>query len=71
MIILGILGILFNNSHPELVGGEDDPENGPEVAATVFTALVIYTVRSAPTASQIIAARTPYAMQGVVADIVM
>ncbi|EGS17420.1 uncharacterized protein CTHT_0067450 [Thermochaetoides thermophila DSM 1495] len=43
IVILSVLGLLFKNNHPELVGGDDDPENGPEVAATVFTAVIIYT----------------------------
>ncbi|KAL2122884.1 hypothetical protein VTJ04DRAFT_3339 [Mycothermus thermophilus] len=42
IVILGTLGFLFKNNHPELVGGEDDPEDGPAVAATVFTAVFIY-----------------------------
>ncbi|KAL2154326.1 hypothetical protein VTH82DRAFT_3002 [Thermothelomyces myriococcoides] len=42
IIILSVLGFLFRGNHPELVGGEDDPENGPEVAATIFTAVIIY-----------------------------
>lgn len=47
-MILGTLGFLFKNNHPELVGGEDDPEDGPAVAATVFTAVFIYAVRRKP-----------------------
>ncbi|GAB1310958.1 hypothetical protein MFIFM68171_01168 [Madurella fahalii] len=42
IVILSILGILFRNNHPELVGGDEDPENGPAVAGTVFTAVIIY-----------------------------
>ncbi|KAK4217694.1 hypothetical protein QBC37DRAFT_369813 [Rhypophila decipiens] len=42
IIILSILGILFKGNHPELVGGEEDPKNGEEVAATVFIAVMIY-----------------------------
>jgi hypothetical protein len=45
IVILSVLGILFKGNHPELVGGDEDPENGPEVAATVFTAVIIYAVR--------------------------
>lgn len=39
-----MLGFLFKSNHPELVGGEEDPEDGPAVAATVFTAVIIYAV---------------------------
>ncbi|KAL1880819.1 hypothetical protein VTK73DRAFT_4989 [Phialemonium thermophilum] len=42
IIILSVLGLLFKNEHHELVGGEDDPEDGPAVAATVFIAVLIY-----------------------------
>ncbi|KAK4128582.1 hypothetical protein N657DRAFT_562091 [Parathielavia appendiculata] len=42
IVILSVLGILFRGNHPELVGGEEDPEDGPAVAATVFTAVIIY-----------------------------
>jgi ribonuclease kappa len=44
IIILGILGLLFNSSHHELVGGTEDPANGPEVAATIFVAVMVYAV---------------------------
>lgn len=47
IVVLSILGLLFKNNHPELVGGEEDPVNGPQVAATVFTAVIIYVVGSA------------------------
>ncbi|KAL0939336.1 uncharacterized protein CTRU02_205946 [Colletotrichum truncatum] len=42
IIILGVLSILFNKNHPELVGGTDDPENGPAVASTLFVAVLVY-----------------------------
>ncbi|KAJ4398407.1 hypothetical protein N0V85_006295 [Neurospora sp. IMI 360204] len=42
MLILGILCILFNKNHPELVGGTGDPEEGKEVAATAGMAIAIY-----------------------------
>jgi ribonuclease kappa len=45
MIILGVLAILFNSNHHELVGSEEDPENGPAVAGTIFTAILVYAVR--------------------------
>lgn len=49
IIILGILGLLFNAEHPELVGSIDDPEDGHQVAATVFIAVMIYAVSPATT----------------------
>ncbi|TLD20770.1 hypothetical protein PspLS_08308 [Pyricularia sp. CBS 133598] len=42
IVILSVLGILFKNNHHEMVGGKDDPENGPEVAGTIFVAVIIY-----------------------------
>ncbi|KAB5536474.1 hypothetical protein GE09DRAFT_1213078 [Coniochaeta sp. 2T2.1] len=42
IIILGVLGLLFNAEHPEMVGGEEDPENGHTVAVTVGIAVLIY-----------------------------
>ncbi|KAK4205348.1 hypothetical protein QBC40DRAFT_249353 [Triangularia verruculosa] len=42
LVVLGVLGVLFKGNHPELVGGDEDPKNGPEVASTIFTAIIIY-----------------------------
>lgn len=44
ILILSILGLLFKGNHHEMVGGIDDPENGPEVAATIFVAVLVYAV---------------------------
>lgn len=51
IVILSVLGLLFRGNHPELVGGVEDPEDGPAVAATVFTAVIIYAVCRANPAS--------------------
>ncbi|KAK0746066.1 hypothetical protein B0T18DRAFT_326676 [Schizothecium vesticola] len=42
IIILSTLGFLFKANHHELVGGDEDPEDGAAVAGTVFTAVFIY-----------------------------
>ncbi|GJC77872.1 uncharacterized protein ColLi_00710 [Colletotrichum liriopes] len=42
IVILGILGILFSQNHPELVGSEEDPEDGSAVAGTIFVSVLIY-----------------------------
>lgn len=42
ILILGTLGLLFNAEHPEMVGGDEDPKDGHEVAATIFIAVMIY-----------------------------
>jgi hypothetical protein len=44
IIILSTLGFLFKANHHELVGGDEDPEDGAAVAGTVFTAVFIYMV---------------------------
>ena len=44
ILILSVLGLLFRSNHHELVGGDDDPKDGPEVAATIFIAVLIYAV---------------------------
>ncbi|KAF6840047.1 hypothetical protein CPLU01_01362 [Colletotrichum plurivorum] len=42
ILILGVLGILFNKNHPELVGDKDDPKNGAAVASTLFVSVLVY-----------------------------
>ncbi|EFX05715.1 hypothetical protein CMQ_3784 [Grosmannia clavigera kw1407] len=42
IVILSTLGLLFRGNHHEMVGGMKDPENGPEVAATIFVAVLVY-----------------------------
>jgi len=44
ILILGTLGLLFRANHHSLVGGTEDPENGPEVAGTIFIAVLVYAV---------------------------
>jgi ribonuclease kappa len=48
IVILSVLGFLFRANHHELVGGTEDPENGPEVAGTIFVAVLVYAVRGLP-----------------------
>ncbi|KAH3902457.1 uncharacterized protein SCODWIG_03041 [Saccharomycodes ludwigii] len=42
VIILSVIGHLFNISHEEFVGSINDPEDGPAVAHTVFIAALVY-----------------------------
>ncbi|KAK1639097.1 hypothetical protein BDP81DRAFT_392464 [Colletotrichum phormii] len=42
IVILGVLGILFKQNHPELVGSEEDPKDGSAVAGTIFVSVMIY-----------------------------
>lgn len=48
ILILSTLGFLFKANHHELVGGDEDPEDGAAVAGTVFTAVFIYMVGPFP-----------------------
>lgn len=48
IVILSTIGILFQVSHHSMMAHDDDPANGPAVAATVFGAVAIYGVCSNP-----------------------
>jgi hypothetical protein len=54
ILILGIIGLLFKAEHPELVGGDEDPEDGSQVAGTVFLAVLIYAVSGKPAAMRLV-----------------
>ncbi|KAK9642008.1 hypothetical protein HCH54_007455 [Aspergillus fumigatus] len=42
IVILSVLGSLYKSEHHGFVGSENDPEDGGAVAASIFTAVVIY-----------------------------
>ncbi|KAL2013542.1 hypothetical protein VTN00DRAFT_1067 [Thermoascus crustaceus] len=42
IIILSVIGSLFKSNHHSFTGAEGDPENGPAVAASIFTAVFVY-----------------------------
>lgn len=44
IIILSIIGSLFNRNHHTMVGSTKDPEDGKAVAASVFAAVIVYAV---------------------------
>ncbi|EEA24493.1 hypothetical protein TMatcc_007598 [Talaromyces marneffei ATCC 18224] len=46
VIILSILGSLYNANHPAFTGSEGTPEDGTVVAGSIFTAVIIYAVRA-------------------------
>jgi hypothetical protein len=48
IVILSIIGALFKSNHHSMMGSVDDPEDGAAVAATVFSAVIVYAVRSSP-----------------------
>ncbi|KAA8643114.1 uncharacterized protein ATNIH1004_009876 [Aspergillus tanneri] len=44
IIILSVLGSLYKREHPGFTGSEGEPEDGSAVAASIFTAVVVYAV---------------------------
>ncbi|KAG0650882.1 Uncharacterized protein D0Z07_2583 [Hyphodiscus hymeniophilus] len=46
IVILSVIGALFKSNHHSLMGSTDDPQvsQGPAVAATVFSAVIVYVV---------------------------
>ena len=46
IVILSVMGALFNSNHHALMGSTHDPGDGPAVAATVFAAVLVYVVSS-------------------------
>lgn len=44
IVILTVIGVLFQTNHHSMMGSIDDPENGPAVAVTVFSAVAVYAV---------------------------
>lgn len=47
IVILSVIGALFKSNHHSMMGSTDDPpvSQGPAVAATVFSAVIVYAVR--------------------------
>lgn len=45
IVILSVIGALFQANHHSMTGTKDDPENPKAVAATVFSAVIVYAVR--------------------------
>ena len=50
IVILSVIGALFKSNHHSLMGSTNDPpvNQGPAVAATVFSAVIVYAVCSLP-----------------------
>ncbi|AMD20403.1 HDL341Wp [Eremothecium sinecaudum] len=44
VIILSVIGHLFNVNHEAFVGSINDPKDGPAVAHTVFLAAAVYLI---------------------------
>jgi hypothetical protein len=49
IVILSVIGALFKSNHHSMTGSTDDPKNPAAVAATVFSAVIVYVVCSSPT----------------------
>ncbi|KAJ5495451.1 hypothetical protein N7539_000567 [Penicillium diatomitis] len=45
IVILSVLGSLYGSNNHTVMGSEEDPEDGPAVAASLYTAVVVYAVR--------------------------
>ena len=45
IVILSVIGALFKANHHSMTGTIEDPENHAAVAATVFSAVIVYAVR--------------------------
>ena len=46
IVILSIIGALFKANHHSMMGSTEDPKDGAAVAATVFSAVIVYAVSS-------------------------
>ncbi|KAJ5794783.1 hypothetical protein N7457_001382 [Penicillium paradoxum] len=44
MIILTVLGSLYSSNNHAYTGSEGEPEDGPAVAASIYTAVIVYAV---------------------------
>ncbi|CAI7578125.1 unnamed protein product [Penicillium bialowiezense] len=48
IVILSVLGSLYGSNSPSFTGSEGEPEDGPAVAASIYTAVIVYVVRQPP-----------------------
>jgi hypothetical protein len=44
IVILSVIGALFKSNHHSMTGSTDDPKDPAAVAATVFSAVIVYVV---------------------------
>ncbi|KAJ5345228.1 hypothetical protein N7452_003232 [Penicillium brevicompactum] len=42
IVILSVLGSLYGSNSPSFTGSEGEPEDGPAVAASIYTAVIVY-----------------------------
>ncbi|KAJ5955356.1 hypothetical protein N7501_009635 [Penicillium viridicatum] len=42
IIILSVLGSLYNSNNHAYTGSKEEPEDGPAVAASIYTAVIVY-----------------------------
>ncbi|CAP80312.1 Pc12g06850 [Penicillium rubens Wisconsin 54-1255] len=45
IVILSVLGSLYNSNNHAYTGSEGEPKDGPAVAASIYTAVIVYAVR--------------------------
>ncbi|KAJ5874608.1 uncharacterized protein N7529_003038 [Penicillium soppii] len=48
IVILSVLGSLYGSNNTSFTGSEGEPEDGPAVAASIYTAVIVYAVRRSP-----------------------
>ncbi|KAJ5349993.1 hypothetical protein N7541_007720 [Penicillium brevicompactum] len=48
IVILSVLGSLYGSNSPSFTGSEGEPEDGPAVAASIYTAVIVYVVSQSP-----------------------
>ncbi|CAG7931505.1 unnamed protein product [Penicillium olsonii] len=48
IVILSVLGSLFGSNNHSFTGSDGEPEDGPAVAASIYTAVIVYIVRPSP-----------------------
>ncbi|KAJ5164886.1 uncharacterized protein N7500_006716 [Penicillium coprophilum] len=51
IVILSVLGSLYSSNNHAYTGSKDEPEDGPAVAASIYTAVIVYAVRHNPSLS--------------------
>ncbi|KAJ5237675.1 hypothetical protein N7489_007766 [Penicillium chrysogenum] len=42
IVILSVLGSLYNSNNHAYTGSEGEPKDGPAVAASIYTAVIVY-----------------------------
>lgn len=68
IVILSVIGLLFKTNHHSMTGSTADPEDGAAVAVTVFSAVIVYAVRSPQSIPIVQVCRPIYVLTGLFFD---